>query len=112
MNELQIFSYEGNDIRTIQKEGDPWWVLKDICKVLEIGNSRMAAERLDDDEKGVSIIDTPGGKQALTVISESGLYNMILLSRKPEAKQFKRWVTHDVLPQIKRHGAYLTTEKL
>ena len=112
MNELQIFSYEGNDIRTIQKEGAPWWVLKDICKVLEIGNSRMAAERLDDDEKGVSIIDTPGGKQALTVISESGLYNMILLSRKPEAKQFKRWVTHDVLPQIKRHGAYLTTEKL
>ena len=112
MNELQIFSYEGNDVRTIQKDGDPLWVLKDICVVLEIGNSRMVADRLDDDEKGVSIIDTPGGKQALTVISESGLYNVILLSRKPEAKQFKRWVTHEVLPQIRRHGAYLTTDKL
>ena len=112
MNELQVFSYEGNNVRTIQKDGDPWWVLKDVCVVLEIGNSRMVADRLDDDEKGVSIIDTLGGKQELTVISESGLYNVILLSRKPEAKQFKRWVTHEVLPQIKRHGAYLTTDKL
>lgn len=72
----------------------------------------MVAERLDVDEKGVSIIDTLGGKQEVTVISESGLYNVILLSRKPEAKKFKRWVTHEVLPQIRRHGAYITTSKL
>lgn len=112
MNELQIFSYEGKEVRTIQKNGEPWWVLKDVCDVLEIGNSRMVADRLDDDEKGVSITDTPGGKQELTVISESGLYNVILLSRKQEAKKFKRWVTHEVLPQIRRHGAYMTTAKL
>lgn len=112
MNKLQVFSYEGKEIRTIQKEGEPWWVLKDVCEVLEIGNSRMVADRLDEDEKGVSIIDTLGGRQELTVISESGLYNVILLSRKPEAKQFKRWVTHEVLPQIRQHGAYLTRAKL
>jgi len=112
MNELQVFSYEGKEVRTIQRNGETWWVLKDVCDVLEIGNSRMVADRLDADEKGVSIIDTLGGKQELTVISESGLYNVILLSRKPEAKKFKRWVTHEVLPQIRRHGAYITTSKL
>lgn len=112
MNELQVFSYEGKEVRTIQRDGEPWWILKDVCEVLEISNSRMVAERLDVDEKGVSIIDTLGGKQELTVISESGLYNVILLSRKPEAKHFKRWVTHEVLPQIRRHGAYITTSKL
>ncbi|MBS3985636.1 MAG: phage antirepressor KilAC domain-containing protein [Selenomonadales bacterium] len=112
MNELQAFSYEGNEIRTIQRNGEPWWVLKDVCDVLELSNSRMVADRLDEDEKDVSIVDTLGGKQELTVISESGLYNVILLSRKPEAKKFKRWVTHEVLPQIRKHGAYVTTSKL
>lgn len=112
MNELQAFSYEGNEVRTIQRNGEPWWVLKDVCDVLELSNSRMVADRLDEDEKGVSIVDTLGGKQELTVISESGLYNVILLSRKPEAKKFKRWVTHEVLPQIRKHGAYVTTSKL
>lgn len=112
MNELQAFSYEGNEVRTIQRNGEPWWVLKDVCDVLELSNSRMVADRLDEDEKDVSIVDTLGGKQELTVISESGLYNVILLSRKPEAKKFKRWVTHEVLPQIRKHGAYVTTSKL
>lgn len=112
MNELLVFYYKGKDVRTIQRNGETWWVLKDVCDVLEIGNSRMVADRLDADEKGVSIIDTLGGKQELTVISESGLYNVILLSRKPEAKKFKRWVTHEVLPQIRRHGAFITTSKL
>ena len=112
MNQLQAFSYEGNEVRTIQRNGEPWWVLKDVCDVLELSNSRMVADRLDEDEKGVSIVDTLGGKQELTVISESGLYNVILLSRKPEAKKFKRWVTHEVLPQIRKHGAYVTTSKL
>ncbi|MDT8900248.1 phage antirepressor [Anaeroselena agilis] len=112
MNKLQIFSYEGKEVRTIQKDGEPWWVLKDVCEVLEIGNSRDVTARLDEDEKGVGIIDTLGGRQELTVINESGLYNVILLSRKPEAKHFKRWVTHEVLPQIRRHGAYMTTDKL
>jgi len=111
-NEMQVFSYEGNEVRTIQRGGEPWWVLKDVCDILEIGNSRDVTARLDDDEKGVDIIDTLGGKQELTVISESGLYSTILLSRKPEAKKFKRWVTHEVLPTIRKHGAYVTPAKL
>jgi anti-repressor protein len=112
MNNLQVFSYEGKEVRTIQECGEPWWVLKDVCEVLELSNSRMVAERLDEDEKGVSIVDTLGGKQELTVISESGLYNVILLSRKPEARKFKRWVTHEILPSIRKHGAYMTSDKL
>lgn len=112
MNKLQVFSFEGKEVRTIQKAGQPWWVLKDVCEVLEIGNSRDVTARLDEDEKGVGNIDTLGGRQNVTVISESGLYNVILLSRKPEARQFKRWVTHEVLPQIRQHGVYLTTDKL
>lgn len=112
MNNLQVFSYEGNEIRTVQKNGEVWWVLKDVCDTLALTNSRMVADRLDDDEKGVSITDTLGGKQELTIISESGLYNVILLSRKPEAKNFKRWVTHGVLPSIRKHGAYVTPAKL
>jgi len=111
-SELQVFSYEGNEVRTVQRNGEPWWVLRDVCDILEIGNSRDVTARLDDDEKGVDIIDTLGGKQELTIISESGLYNVILLSRKPEAKNFKRWVTHEVLPTIRRHGAYVTPAKL
>ena len=110
--ELQIFNYEGNQVRTVQRDGEPWWVLKDVCAVLGLSNSRMAAERLDEDEKGVSIVDTLGGKQELTVVSESGLYNIILLSRKPEARKFSRWVTHDVLPTIRRHGMYARDELL
>lgn len=111
-NRLQVFSYEGNEVRTVLRDGEPWWVLKDVCDILELSNSRMVADRLDDDEKGVSIADTPGGKQEITIISESGLYSAILLSRKPEAKKFKRWVTHEVLPAIRKHGAYVTPAKL
>ena len=110
MNKLTIFNYEGNNVRTILKDGNPWWVLKDICSVLEIGNSRDVTSRLDSDEKGVDIIDTPGGKQEVSIINESGLYSVILVSRKPEAKKFKRWVTHEVLPSIRRHGLYATDE--
>ena len=112
MNKLTIFNYEGNNVRTILKDGNPWWVLKDICSVLEIGNSRDVTSRLGSDEKGVDIIDTPGGKQEVSIINESGLYSVILVSRKPEAKKFKRWVTHEVLPSIRRHGLYATDELL
>lgn len=110
-NELQAFSYEGNEIRTVQRDGEPWWVLKDVCGILEIGNNRMVSDRLDDDEKDeVSITDAIGRQQNTTIISESGLYNAILLSRKPEAKKFKRWVTHEVLPSIRKTGLYATPE--
>jgi anti-repressor protein len=83
-----------------------------VCEVLGIGNNRDVVARLDDDEKGVDNIDTLGGFQKLTIISESGLYSVIMLSRKLEAKQFKRWITHEVLPSIRKHGVYVTASKL
>ena len=115
INELQVFSYEGNEIRTVQLSGDPWWVLKDICNVLELSNPSVIADRLDEDEKAkVDPKQYLGSRsnEPATVISESGLYNVILLSRKPEAKKFKRWITHEVLPTIRKHGAYVTSAKL
>jgi len=112
MNDLKIFNYEGSTVRTVLRNGDPWWVLKDVCSVLEIGNSRDVMARLDNDEKGVDIIDTLGGRQEVSIINESGLYNIILVSRKPEAKKFKRWVTHEVLPSIRKHGLYAADELL
>lgn len=95
------------NMRVIERDGNPWFVAMDVCRALEINNGRMACARLDDDEKGVSLIDTLGGIQNLTIVNESGLYSLILGSRKPEAKEFKRWVTHDVLPSIRKNGAYI-----
>lgn len=112
MNELQIFNYGDNEIRTIEKEDGIWWVLADVCKVLDIGSPHKVADRLEEDEKGRSLIPTLGGQQEMTVINESGLYNVILRSDKPEAVPFRRWVTHEVLPSIRKHGAYMTPETL
>lgn len=106
MNDLQIFVYSGEQLRTIQRDDGLWWVLRDVCRVLNIANSKNVSARLDDDEKGVHLVDTPGGTQEMTIINEPGLYSVILRSDKPEAKQFKRWVTHDVLPSIRKTGAY------
>lgn len=111
MNELNVFSYEGKEVRTVQRNNETWWVLRDLCAVLDIANSRDAAARLDEDEKDdVGITDIIDRKQNTTVISESGLYNVIMFSRKPEAIKFKRWVTHEVLPSIRRHGLYAADE--
>ena len=106
MNEMQVFKYEDNEVRTVEQGGEVWWVLADVCRVLEIQNNRNVARRLDEDEKGVHLMDTLGGGQKLTIISESGLYKVILRSDKPEAKKFTRWVTHEVLPTIRRTGGY------
>jgi prophage antirepressor-like protein len=104
---LVPFNFEGSQVRVVTDEnGEPLFVAVDICEALTIGNSRMALDRLDDDEKGVSSIDTLGGAQEMSVINESGLYSLILGSRKPEAKRFKRWVTHEVLPTIRKTGTY------
>lgn len=92
------FTFEGTPIHILGDAKDPKWVLADVCRVLEVGNTADAARRLDDDEKGVDTIDTPGGSQQTTVINESGLYSLILTSRKPAAKRFKKWVTGTVLP--------------
>ena len=111
--ELQIFNYEGNRVRTVQRDGEPWWVLKDVCAVLGLTTPARVAERLEVDEVSQThIIDAMGRKQATTIISEAGLYSVILRSDKPEARRFKRWVTHDVLPAIRRHGMYARDELL
>lgn len=99
-------------VRAVVKDGEPWFVAKDVCDALEIGNSRQAVSYLDDDEKGVTTNDTLGGTQQVSIINESGLYSLILRSRKPEAKKFKKWVTAEVLPSIRKHGAYATKAKL
>lgn len=113
MNELKAFKNpKFGTIRTTTINGEPWFVAVDVCKALDLNNNRMAIERLDVDEKGVSSIDTPGGKQELTIINEPGLYALVLGSRKPEAKAFKRWITHEVIPTIRKHGAYMTPEKV
>lgn len=112
MNNLQVFNYNGNEVRTIQKDGEPWWVLKDVCEVLGLSSPHKVFDRLDEDEKGRNQIPTPGGEQEMTVINESGLYNVILRSDKPEAKPFRKWVTSEVLPSIRKHGAYMTPQKI
>ncbi len=121
MNELQIFNYNGNEVRTIQKDGEPWWVLKDVCAVFGETNYRRVSGRLDEDEKGVSQIDTPGGIQSMTVINESGLYSALFTmqpekargvteeyvqNRQEQLKSFRRWVTGEVLPSIRKTGTY------
>ena len=94
MNET-VKIYKNSPIRIVTKDGEPWFVAKDVCNILEIKNSRDTLNKcLDEDERGVDIIYTPGGNQEMTIVSEAGLYSLILRSRKPEAKAFKRWVTH------------------
>lgn len=107
MNEMQTFVYSGAEVRTVRKDGTPWFVLKDVCGVLGVGNVSDVYARLDTDEKGVGQIDTLGGRQSMNIISESGLYNVILRSDKPEAKPFRKWVTAEVLPAIRRSGGYI-----
>ena len=113
MNELKTFENErfGN-VRVTMIDNEPWFVATDVCKALDVKNNRDALTRIDDDEKGVALTDTLGGAQEVTVVNESGLYSLILGSRKPEAKVFKRWVTHDVIPAIRKHGVYMTPDAL
>ncbi|MBC9785489.1 Bro-N domain-containing protein, partial [Heliobacterium chlorum] len=107
MTNLQkVFNYEGAQVRTVLIDGQPWFVANDVCKILEHGNPRQVIQRLDSDEKGVHTVDTLGGQQEMVIINEPGLYSLVLTSRKPEAKAFKRWVTHEVLPSIRQTGSY------
>ena len=103
---MQIFEYQGNEVRTIQHGDEVWWVLRDVCRVLSLSNPAKVAQRLDEDEKDITLSYTPGGYQEITIVNEPGLYSVILRSDKPEAKTFKRWVTHEVLPSIRKTGTY------
>lgn len=106
-NEIQIFSNETfGQLRTIKINGEIWFVAKDVCDALEIKNSRDALTRLDADEKNTVVLTDGIGNPNKSVVNEYGLYTLVLSSRKPEAKTFKRWVTHDVLPSIRKTGQY------
>lgn len=107
-NEVQVFTNpEFGEIRTLTIDGMPWFVLKDVCEVLGISKYRDTASHLDEDERESVRVDTLGGPQKMTVINESGLYSVILRSDKPKAKTFRKWVTSEVLPAIRREGAYV-----
>lgn len=115
-NKIEVFKNEQfGEIRTALIENEPWFVAVDVCRALEIGNSSQAISRLDADEKMITLISNEGNKRGnpnMTVVNEPGLYTLILSSRKPEAKAFKRWITHDVIPMIRKTGGYMTDSLL
>lgn len=109
MEEIKLFEFEGQEVRTVVKDKDVWFVGKDVCKVLGFTNPRDAIRtHVFDEDKGVDSIDTLGGRQNMTIINESGLYALVFGSRLESAKRFKHWVTNEVLPSIRKNGAYMT----
>lgn len=113
MNEITSWNYEGAEVRTVQIDGEPWFVLADICRELEISHVKDTATRIDEDDLGqTEVIDRMGRSQKAWIINESGLYTVILRSDKPQAKPFRKWVTSEVLPSIRKHGAYMTDQAL
>ncbi|MFK4380189.1 anti-repressor protein [Bacillus sp. RC218] len=113
MNQLQVFNNEEfGQVRTVTQGEDVWFVAKDVSDVLEYRDTHNMVRFLDEDEKDTHQVSTPGGSQMMKVINESGLYSAILKSKKPQAKAFKKWVTSEVLPSIRKHGAYMTDQVL
>lgn len=106
MNEMTIFNFENKEVRTVEMNNNIYFVASDVCKVLELSNPSMALSRLDEDEKGISNVYTRGGNQEVLLVNESGLYSLVLTSRKPEAKRFKKWITSEVIPSIRKTGGY------
>lgn len=112
-NEIMNFEFDGNDMRTMQINGEAWFVGKDVATVLGYARTADAVRKhVDEEDRGVSNLATPSGKQSMTIINESGLYSLILSSKLPSAKRFKRWITSEVLPAIRKHGAYMTDQKI
>jgi prophage antirepressor-like protein len=108
---LQLFQFEKQDVRVVIIDGEPWWVAKDVCGALGLTNVSQAMGHLDEDEKGVSSVYTPGGNQNMLCINEPGLYGLVLVSRRPEAKAFKRWIKHEVIPSIRKTGSYSVSQE-
>ena len=100
------FPATGQDVRTVTRDGEPWFIAADVCAVLGLARQQDSTRHLDDDEKGECSVDTPSGRQQMVIVNEPGLYSLILRSRRLEAKAFKRWITHDVLPAIRKTGSY------
>lgn len=106
MTSIIPFAFEDSLVRTVVKDGEPWFVGADVCRILEIRDHRQALEKLDDDERGRCSVPTPGGVQEVIAISEPGLYRLIFRSSKPVAERLKRWLAHDVLPSLRKTGSY------
>jgi prophage antirepressor-like protein len=104
--QITPFIFKDQPVRTVERDGEPWFVGKDVCRVLEIENDRNAFARLGEDEKGVHTMDTLGGPQTFVIVSEPGVYRLVFTSRKAEAEEFKRWLAHEVLPQIRKTGRF------
>lgn len=111
MGDLMKFEFDGDGVRVVEKDGEPWFVAKDVCDVLDLENSRRSCSRLDADEKDVHSVNTPGGMQTMTIISESGLYGLVAVSRKPEAQRFNRWIRKEVIPSVRKTGKYDPNQK-
>lgn len=113
-NKIKVFeNTEFGSVRTVTINGEPWFVASDVCKALAINNVGMAISRLDDDEKNtISLTEGIPGNPNKTIVNEPGLYSLVLSSRKPEAKAFKRWITHEVIPDIRQYGMYATSDFL
>lgn len=108
-NIISKYSHDSfGEVRVITKDGEPWFVAADVCRALEIKDTWNAMQRLDEDEKGACSISTLGGMQEMFIVNEPGLYSLVLGSRKPEAKTFKRWITHEVIPAIRKNGVYVS----
>ena len=107
---LQVFNFEKKDVRVVMKSDTPWWVAKDVCDILELNNITEALRGLDSDELASEILKSGGQGREMRLISESGLYTLIMRSNKPEARRFRKWVTSEVLPTIRKHGIYTTEE--
>lgn len=105
----QVFEYQGTQIRTVTRDGNPWFVAADVCRILEITNYRNAVGRLNDRMKGVHTVDTLGGPQETLIINEAGVYKLTFTSRKPEAEKFTDWLAEEVIPAIRKTGTYSTT---
>lgn len=106
MNQLSVFNFRSTEVRTVVIDGEVWFVASDVAKALEYGLTTDMTRNLDADEKGMQIVHTPSGDQEMIVINESGMYHAVLKSRKPEAKPFRKWVTAEVLPAIRKTGGY------
>ena len=112
MNELSLFNFGPQQVRELEKGGEPWFVAKDVIQILGVGNITEALRGLREDERCSVVLNTPGGKQEMAMVSEPGLYRLVFRSRKPEAEKFKRWVTHEVLPSIRKHGVYVLENRV
>lgn len=109
MSDVTPFNFEDHEIRVVMLDGEPWFVVKDVCRAIEITNVRQAALRIEAEDRCQTSVLTAGGAQQMWVVNESGLYELVFASNKPEARRFRRWVTSEVLPQIRKTGSYSTT---